>query len=352
MSSRRSFLRWSALSMPLLSVGKLFAKSTTSTATKPIVVSTWDSGLPVNAVAWKVLKQANSRALDAVEAGARSIEDTINCCVGLGGNPDREGKVTLDASIMDDKFNCGSVMALEQIKHPISVARKVMETTPHVQLVGDGALQFALESGFQKESGKLSADAEKSYKQWLKKSEYKPVINIEQQQSKGQKTKAGHGPFAPNFFDDGNFNHDTMGTIAMDATGNLSGACTTSGMGFKMRGRVGDSPIIGAGLYVDNEVGAATGSGQGEEVLRVAGAFLIVEMMRQGKSPEEACKLAVERIVRINPTKAKDFQVGFIAINKQGEYGAYSIHHGFSYAVTLADDGGKVFMAKSHFPKA
>lgn len=352
MKSRRSFLRWSALSMPLLSMGKLFAKSSPSVVTKPIVVSTWDSGLPVNAVAWKVLKQSNSRALDAVEAGARSIEDTINCCVGLGGNPDREGKVTLDASIMDDKFNCGSVMALEQIKHPISVARKVMETTPHVQLVGDGALQFALESGFQKESGKLSTDAEKTYKQWLKKSEYKPVINIEQQQSKGQKTKAGHGPFAPNFFDDGSFNHDTMGTIAMDATGNLSGACTTSGMGFKMRGRVGDSPIIGAGLYVDNEVGAATGSGQGEEVLRVAGAFLIVEMMRQGKSPEEACKIAVERIVRINPTKAKDFQVGFIAINKQGEYGAYSLHHGFSYAVTLADDGGKVFMAKSHFPKA
>lgn len=352
MSTRRNFLRWSALSMPLLSMGKLFAKSSPSVVTKPIVVSTWDSGLPVNAVAWKVLKQPNSRALDAVEAGARSIEDTINCCVGLGGNPDREGKVTLDASIMDDKFNCGSVMALEQIKHPISVARKVMETTPHVQLVGDGALQFALESGFQKESGKLSADAEKTYKQWLKKSEYKPVINIEQQQGKGQKTKAGHGPFAPNFFEDGSFNHDTMGTIAMDATGNLSGACTTSGMGFKMRGRVGDSPIIGAGLYVDNEVGAATGSGQGEEVLRVAGAFLIVEMMRQGKSPEDACKIAVERIVRINPTKAKDFQVGFIAINKQGEYGAYSLHHGFSYAVTLADDGGKVFMAKSHFPKA
>ena len=348
MQSRRNFIRWSALSLPLLSIGKAFSKKTVA-VTKPIVVSTWDSGLPVNAVAWKVLKQPNGYALDAVEAGARSIEDTINCCVGLGGNPDRDGKVTLDASIMDDKFNCGSVMALEYIKHPISVARKVMENTPHVQLVGEGALQFALASGFQKESGKLSPDAEKTYKNWLKKSEYKPVINIEQQQSKGQKTKGG--PFAPNFFDDGTPNHDTMGTIAMDAAGNLSGACTTSGMGFKMRGRVGDSPIIGAGLYVDNEVGAATGSGQGEEVLRVAGAFLIVEMMRIGNSPEEACKIAVERIIKINPTKAKDFQVGFIAINKQVEYGAYSIHHGFNYSVTSSDDGGKVFMAKSHFPK-
>jgi len=348
MQSRRNFIRWSALSLPLLSISKAFSKRKIA-VTKPIVVSTWDSGLPVNAVAWKVLKQPSGRALDAVEAGARSIEDTINCCVGLGGNPDREGKVTLDACIMDDKFNCGSVMALERIKHPISVARKVMENTPHVQLVGEGALQFALESGFQKEPDKLSADAEKTYKNWLKKSEYKPVINIEQQQSKGQKTKGG--PFAPNFFDDGTPNHDTMGTIAMDASGSLSGACTTSGMGFKMRGRVGDSPIIGAGLYVDNEVGAATGSGQGEEVLRVAGAFLIVEMMRMGKSPEEACKIAVERIVKINPTKAKDFQVGFIAINKQGEYGAYSIHYGFNYSVTHTDDGGKVYMANSVFPK-
>jgi len=349
MQSRRKFIRWSTLSLPFLSVNNVFSKNKAVALTKPIVVSTWDSGLPVNAVAWKVLKQPNSRALDAVEAGARSIEDTVNCCVGIGGNPDREGKVTLDACIMDDKFNCGSVMFLQHIKHPISVARKLMENTPHVVLVGDGALQFALESGFQKEPDKLSADAEKTYKKWLEKSEYKPVINIEQQQSKGQKTKGG--PFAPNFFDDGSPNHDTMGTIAMDATGNLSGACTTSGMAFKMHGRVGDSPIIGAGLYVDNEVGAATGSGQGEEVIRVAGTFLIVEMMRLGKSPEEACKIAVERIIKINPAKAKDFQVGFIAINKQGEYGAYSIHHGFNFSVTSADDGGKVFMAKSIFPK-
>ena len=365
MQSRRNFLQWSTFSLPFLSAVKLFAKPTKvsefsetafrSTGNKPIVVSTWDSGLPVNAVAWKTLKKPDGRALDAVEAGANSIEDTINCCVGLGGNPDRDGKVTLDASIMDDKANCGSVAFLERIKHPISVARKLMETTPHVFLVGEGAQQFALANGFVKESDKLSDDAEKTYKKWLEKSEYKPVINIEQQQikgqevKKGQKAKGGHGPFAPNYLEDGTFNHDTMGTIALDAAGNLSGACTTSGMGFKMRGRVGDSPIIGAGLFVDNEIGAATSSGQGEEVIRVCGTHLVVEMMRMGKTPIEACKIAVERIVKINPTKAKDFQVGFIAINKAGEYGAFSIHKGFSYSVTASDDGGKVFMAESYF---
>lgn len=351
MQTRRKFLRWSALGLPFLSFSQLAAKSKSAVlATKPIVVSTWDSGLPVNAVAWKVLREANGRALDAVEAGARSIEDTINCCVGLGGNPDRDGIVTLDACIMDEKANCGSVAGMSYIKHPISVARKVMETTPHVMLVGEGAMQFALANGFPKESGKLSKDAEKAYKQWLVKSEYKPVINIEQQQSKAKKAK-GNGPFAPNKFEDGSPNHDTMGTIAMDAAGNLSGACTTSGMAFKLHGRVGDSPIIGAGLFVDNEVGAVTGSGQGEEVIRVAGAAMIVEMMRMGKSPKEACKIVVERIFKINPEKAKTFQVGFIAINKAGEYGAYSLLPGFSYSVTMADDGGKVYMADSHFPK-
>ena len=352
MQSRRNFLQWSAISLPFLSAVKAFATpKKVNIGNKPIVVSTWDSGLPVNKVAWKTLREPNGRALDAVEAGANSIEDAISCCVGLGGNPDRDGKVTLDACIMDEKANCGSVAFLERIKNPISVARKLMETTPHVMLVGEGAQQFALANGFKLESGELSDDAKKTYKQWLKKSEYKPIINIEQQQIKAKKGKQGHGPFAPNYLEDGTFNHDTMGTIAMDASGNLSGACTTSGMGFKMRGRVGDSPIIGAGLFVDNEVGAATSSGQGEEVIRICGTHLVVEMMRMGKTPVEACKIAIERLIKINPEKAKDFQVGFIAINKAGEYGAYSIHKGFSYSVTHSDDGGKVYMAESYFKK-
>jgi N4-(beta-N-acetylglucosaminyl)-L-asparaginase len=340
--TRRSFLRLSALALPFTQVNKLFASTAVN---KPIVVSTWDSGQIANGAAWPVLEKGG-KALDAVEQAAIAIENDINCCVGLGGNPDRDGYVTLDASIMDEKANCGSVAFLERIKHPISVARKLMETTPHVFLAGVGAQQFALANGFKLESGKLSPDAEKEYKKWLVKAEYKPVINIEHQQAR---PKNGHGPFAPNRFDDGSFNHDTMGTIALDANGDVSGMCTTSGMGFKMRGRVGDTPIIGAGLFVDNEVGAATSSGQGEEVIRVCGTHLVVEFMRNGLSPYDACKKAIDRIVKPNPERAKTFQVGFIAINKQGEVGAYSVQKGFNYTVTEKGGKGKVINAESYF---
>jgi len=339
--NRRSFLRLSALALPFTQFNKLFASTAVN---KPIVVSTWDSGQIANGAAWPVLEKGG-KAIDAVEQAAIAIENDINCCVGLGGNPDRDGYVTLDASIMDEKANCGSVAFMERIKHPISVARKLMETTPHVFLAGIGAQQFAIANGFPLESGKLSPDAAKAYKEWLVKAEYKPVINIEHQQSK----KGGHGPFAPNRFEDGSFNHDTMGTIALDGNGDVSGMCTTSGMGFKMRGRVGDTPIIGAGLFVDNEVGAATSSGQGEEVIRVCGTHLVVEFMRNGLSPYDACKKAVERIIKPNPERAKTFQVGFIAINKQGEVGAYSVQKGFNYTVTEKGGKGKVINAESYF---
>lgn len=290
----------------------------------PIVVSTWDSGMPVNTAAWQVLGVGGS-SLDAVEKGANHIEDTINCCVGLGGYPDRDGIVTLDACIMDHEANCGAVAGLEQIKHPISVARKIMELTPHVLLVGDGAQQFALENGFKKESRELSPSATTAFKNWLKNSNYRPEINIE--------NKKSHGPFAPAFFDDGSPNHDTMGLLAMDSNKRLAGAVTTSGMAFKIHGRAGDSPIIGAGLFVDNEIGAATSSGVGEEVIRICGTHLVVEFMRQGYSPEKACKKAVERIVNRDPEKAKTIQVGFLAMNKKGEHGAYSIQKGFVYSL-------------------
>ena len=323
MINRRKFLRLSTLSIPLLTAKKSVANGLEGT-TKPIVISTWDSGMAVNAAAWKILA-AKGRALDAVEAGAMHIENEINCCVGLGGYPDRDGIVTLDSCIMDEHANCGAVAGLERIKHPVSVARKVMEKTPHVILVGAGAQQFALENGFVLESTELSAEAKKAYVDWLKKSEYKPVINIE--------NKKANGPFAPNFFDDGSANHDTMGLIAMDALNNLSGAVTTSGMAFKLHGRVGDSPIIGAGLFVDNEIGAATSSGTGEEVIRICGTHLVVEFMRQGLSPEMACKKAVERIVKRDKQKAKELQVGFLALNKKGQYGAYAIQKGFVFSV-------------------
>ena len=330
MLNRRKFLQLSALTAPLLSAKKTFANGFAET-TKPIVVSTWDSGMPVNAAAWKILS-AGGRSLDAVEAGAMHIENEINCCVGLGGYPDRDGIVTLDSCIMDEHANCGAVAGLERIKHPVSVARKVMERTPHVILVGNGAQQFALENGFTLESAALSDDAKKAYAEWLKKNEYKPVINIENLPT-GQAGKKQNGPFAPNFFEDGTANHDTMGLVAMDVNNNLSGAVTTSGMAFKVHGRVGDSPIIGAGLFVDNEVGAATSSGVGEEVIRICGTHLVVEFMRQGYSPEAACKKAVERIVNRDKAKAKTLQVGFLALNKKGQYGAYAIQKGFVFSV-------------------
>lgn len=316
---------------------------------QPVVLSTWDTGVAANKGAWEVLGK-NGNALDAVEAGVRITEASINCCVGLGANPDRDGHVTLDASIMDHQWNCGAVAAMERIKHPISVARRVMEKTPHVLLVGVGAQQFAVAEGFPLEPDVLSDDAKKAYHEWLKKSEYKPVINIENTKSSSAspaKTEPEYAA-APARLADGGWNHDTIGMIAMDAAGNLSGSCTTSGMAFKMRGRVGDSPIIGAGLFVDNEVGAVTATGQGEDVIRICGSHSVVEYMRQGLSPEQACKAAVEKIARIKKEKAKDIQVGFIAINKKGETGGYALQPGFSYAIKSGTEE-RLIPAKSYF---
>lgn len=314
-TSRRKFIKSSAIASLVFAVPsvrisqEISEKKKKSQINGPLVLSTWDFGLRANEAAWDVLSTGGT-ALDAVEKGVRLVEnDPTERSVGYGGRPDRDGRVTLDACIMDHNYNIGSVAFLEYIKNPISVARKVMENTPHVMLVGEGALSFALSQGFEKEN-LLTPESEKEWKEWLQKSEYLPPVNIE--------------------------NHDTIGMIAMDANGNLSGACTTSGLAFKMNGRVGDSPIIGAGLFVDNEVGAATATGHGEEVIRTVGSHLVVELMRQGRSPQKACKEAVERIVEIagrRQKNLKDIQVGFIAINKTGEYGSYCIQDGFNFAV-------------------
>ena len=331
MINRRNFIKASTFtSLATIASQKMSAASGQVVIGKPIVISTWDAGIEANKAAWEILKN-KGKAIDAVEKGVMVTEASKNCCVGLRANPDRDGFVTLDACIMDDQFNCGSVAFLERIKHPISVARRVMEKTPHVMLVGIGAQQFAIAEGFPLEEQKLSPEAQEAYDKWLKKSEYKPpAINIE--------NKQGHGPFAPVKLGDGEWNHDTIGMVAMDAMGNLSGSCTTSGAGFKMRGRIGDSPIIGAGLFVDNEVGACVATGQGEDVIRVAGSHSVVEMMRQGLSPEAACKKVIERIVKIKKEKAKDIQVAFLALNKKGQVGTFAIHPGFEYAVRNAAD--------------
>jgi N4-(beta-N-acetylglucosaminyl)-L-asparaginase len=305
---------------------------------KPIVISTWDFGKAANAAAWEVLSR-DGRALDAVEAGVKIPEaDPENHSVGYGGLPDRDGYVTLDACIMDEKSNCGSVMCLEFIIHPISVARLVMEKTPHIVLAGNGALQFALANGFKKEN-LLTPESEKIWKEWLRNSKYEPVINIENKKySPSGNIRSPGGPY----------NHDTIGMLAMDNKGDLSGACTTSGMAFKIHGRVGDSPIIGAGLFVDNEIGSATSTGVGEEVIRIVGSHLVVEYMRQGLSPRDACKKAVERIVIRDPEKAKTLQVGFLAMKKDGGYGAFCIQKGFTYAVRSALEE-KIYESESWF---
>ncbi len=320
MTSRRRFIQSVTAGGAVLGISSATGAGAAAVR-KPVVISTWDFGLAANVAAWKVLS-AGGRALDAVEAGAKVPEaDPSESSVGYGGLPDRDGFVTLDSCIMDEKGNCGSVAFLQDIVHPVSVARAVMEKTPHVMLVGDGALQFALSQGFEKKK-LLTPEAEQAWQKWSEKSEYKPVINIE--------------------------NHDTIGILALDANGNLSGACTTSGMAFKMHGRVGDSPIIGAGLYVDNEVGAATATGVGEEVIRIVGSHLVVELMRQGRKPEEACREAVLRIVKKDPEKARTLQVGFLAIDKQGNTGAFCIQPGFTYALHILS-GNKLHTSKSHY---
>ena len=301
----------------------------------PCVVSTWDFGVAANAAAWAVLHKGGG-ALDAVEAGARVPEaDLSNHSVGRAGYPDRDGHVSLDASIMAPNGDCGAVAGLEHIAHPISVARRVMEKTPHVLLVGDGALQFAIEQGFKREE-LLTPESRAAWKAWLKEHMYKPVANSE------LKTY-GRDLGTPG----SRTNHDTLGMLALDARRDLSGACTTSGMAWKLRGRVGDSPIIGAGLYVDNEVGAATSTGVGEEVIRNVGSFLVVELMRQGHSPQDACREAVMRIVKRRPAASKDLQVGFLAMNRQGEVGAFAIQSGFSYAVCDAKKQDGLIPSKS-----
>ncbi len=315
MSSRRKFIRRSILSSFAVAVTGLKSciganSANTEETTKkisvksvPVVISTWNNQ-KANEKAWSIIEKGG-RAIDAVEEGVNLVEaDPDDQSVGYGGRPDRDGNVTLDACIMDESGNAGSVCFLQKIKHPVSVARKVMEDTPHVILAGAGALKFALSVGF-KEEDLLTPRSRKEWEEWKMKSDYKPLINIE--------------------------NHDTIGMLALDQAGNISGACTTSGLGYKMQGRVGDSPIIGAGLYIDNEIGGATATGMGEAVLKSVGSFLVVELMRQGKTPNDACKEAVMRIIR--KQEYKDLQVGYLAINKAGETGSFSIHPGFVYAV-------------------
>ena len=320
--NRRKFIKNASLTGAGIAIGstmincsednakdKQTALNTNVKAKLPLVIATWYVE-NATAKAMEVL-EAGGNALDAVEQGCMIEEaNEKGQSVGKGGLPDRDGHVTLDACIMDKNGNCGAVVYLQNITHAVSVARKVMEDTPHVMLAGEGAKQFAISKGFEAED-LLTEASKKVWEEWKVKSEYKPIINIE--------------------------NHDTIGMLALDKNGDISGACTTSGLAYKMAGRVGDSPIIGSGLFVDNEVGGCVATGLGEEVVKTVGSFLVVELMRQGKSPQEACEEAIGRIVNKPNSNYKDFQVGYIAVNKKGETGSYSIHQWFS--MTRFQDG-------------
>lgn len=309
MTSRRKFLQNSFIGAAAAATSSnLFSNCTFSEPSKsgssPIAVTTWKNEIASDE-AWKILS-SNGYALDAVEAGVRVPEaDPLDMSVGYGGCPDRDGNVTLDASIMDELGRAGAVAALREIMHPISVARRVMEKTPHVLLVGDGALQFAVEQGFQREN-LLTEKAKEAWEKWKIKSQYEPKPNWER--------------------------HDTCGMVALDTAGRLCGACTTSGMAFKMAGRVGDSPILGAGLFVDGEVAAVACTGLGELVLRTLGSFLVVEEIRRGAHPMEACETALRRIAKKCP-EALENQVGFVAVDRKGQFGGMGLVKGFIYVV-------------------
>lgn len=313
MKNRRHFLKLSAFSAGVtMTSACATSPNPTQRAEVPKVISTWNFGQTANRKAWEILG-AGGYALDAVERGVRLIEaDPQEQSVGLGGLPDRDGIVTLDACIMNEKSECGSVAALEEIVHPISVARKVMEETPHVMLVGQGAQQFAVSKGFRRQN-LLTPASEAKWRAWTESANYtRPEINHE--------------------------NHDTIGMLAIDQSGRMSGACTTSGAAWKLHGRVGDSPIIGAGLFLDQDVGGACATGLGEAVIRTAGSAMVVEAMRYGASPQAACRSVVERIVRKH-SDLTNLQVGFLAMNAKGEIGAHSVFSGFSFAVkTKATD--------------
>lgn len=323
MSNRRTFLKNSlAVTAGVGLVGAAGCAETQPTnvqrSMKPKALSTWIHGLPANEEAMRVMQEGGT-SLDGAEKGVMVVEaDPEGSSVGIGGLPDRDGNVTLDACIMDHEGNAGSVCFLQNIKHPIAVARKVMEETPHVLLAGEGAKQFALAKGFAEEN-LLTESSKAAWENWLKTANYNPIINVE--------------------------NHDTIGMICQDEKGNLSGSCTTSGLAYKMHGRVGDSPIIGAGLFVDNDYGAAVATGMGELMMKTLGSFLVVELIQQGANAQEACEAAIQRIV--DKLDYKSFQVGYLAMDIAGNTGAYAIHPGFNYA-EMVDGKNELIDAQSY----
>ena len=272
---------------------ELRAASMTTKRKRPLFIATWPFGKLSCEAAVKIATESGSM-LDAIEKGIWVTENDVkNASVGIGGMPNAAGAVELDACIMSGPdHNAGSVAGIQDILHPISVARLVMEKTPHVMLVGEGAKQFAIKQGHA--ATNLLTDKQKEkWQAWKKEQAAQPKVSED--------------------------NHDTIAMLGIDEKGDLYGGCSTSGWGYKIPGRVGDSPIIGSGLYVDNKVGAAGATGLGENVMRHCGSFLVVEMMRNGASPVEACEQAVNRIAELDPKNLDNLDINFIALNKKGE---------------------------------
>lgn len=308
--NRRNFIKTTtAASVMATTAMASHNQSDKTAAVRPAFIATWPFGQPACELALKTLEESGS-GLDAIEKGIGLVEaDASNASVGIGGIPNADGVVELDACIMSGPgHQAGSVAAVQDILHPISVARRVMEDTIHVMLVGEGAKQFAVEKGFPK-TELLTDNQKANFERWKNERSKQPEPVNED-------------------------NHDTIAMLGVDENGDMYGGCSTSGWGFKIPGRVGDSPILGSGLYVDNAVGGAGATGVGENVMRFCGSFLIVEFMRAGASPTEACRKCIERIAEMDPKSISELDINFIALNKAGEFGAAGTSKGFRYAVT------------------
>jgi isoaspartyl peptidase/L-asparaginase-like protein (Ntn-hydrolase superfamily) len=287
----------------------------------PIIVSTWSFALRANEAAWPALVAGGS-SLDAVETACRFAEaDPDVDSVGFGGLPDRAGAVTLDAAVMTGPSSCGAVCAVSRHLHAVSIARAVMERTPYVLLAGAGADDFADEQGFP-EADLVAPAARAAWEAWRR-----APHAVDQSRDRAAAARpVDHGAGGPLFA------HDTIGALAIDGEGRMAGACSTSGMPYKRPGRVGDSPIIGDGLYVDPAVGAATATGTGELVMGLCSSFLAVEEMRRGRSPLDALREAIERI-RAAHALRPEHQVAMIALRADGTWAAAALRDGFKASV-------------------
>lgn len=299
---------------------------------QPLILSTWSFGVKANEVGWPVLAGGGD-ALDAVEAACKAVEsDPSIDSVGYGGLPDRTGRVSLDGCVMLSPAQCGSVCFIRRFMHPVSIARRVMELTPHVMLAGAGAEEFAMAQGFEV-AQLLSPDAALSYKKKLEELRADPTMAYQRVLGAANREEANQGFNEPA--------HDTVGVLALDQHGKLAGACSTSGLPMKLPGRVGDSPIIGHGLYVHPQHGAAVATGNGELVMGTCGSFLAVELMRNGASPVDALEECMSRLIESYDLD-QQHQIGMIALRPDGSWAHCSLRQGYRTAVRSAGENGLI----------